>query len=51
MKHLFLANDPVMLAEELGEQPVEQEKLLAKEFTCKGCGESFDTVQKLATHS
>ena len=51
MKHLFLANDSVMLEDELGEQPVEQAGVLAKEFTCKGCGESFGTVQKLATHS
>ena len=29
----------------------EQAKMLAMENKCKGYGDSFDTVQKLATHS
>ncbi len=48
---LFLANDSVRLGQDDGEQEEEQPKMLAKEDKCKGCGNSFDTVQKLATHS
>ena len=35
----------------LDELPVEQPVELANPYTCKGCSESFETVQKLATHS
>jgi len=47
MKHLFLANDPVMLGEKLGEQ----KELLAKEWIRKRYCDSFVTVQFLVTHS
>jgi len=51
MKYLFLANDSVMLAEELGEQPVEQPGVQGTPYVCMGCGVSFPTVQLLGTHS
>ena len=47
MKYLILANNYVMLEEKLGEQ----KELLAKEYNCKGYGDSLATVQKQATHS
>jgi len=51
MKYLFLANNSVMLRADEGEQEEEQPKMLAKEYKCKGCGDSFDTVQLPVTHS
>ena len=33
------------------EQEGEQKELLAKKWTCKGCGDSLTTVQLLATYS
>ena len=51
IKYLFLANDSVMLEEKKGQQEGEQNELHAKEWICKRCCKSFDTVQQLATHS
>ena len=51
IKYLFLANDCMTLDDDLDKLPVEQPVELVNPYTCKGCSEPFETVQKLATHS
>jgi hypothetical protein len=50
-KYLFLADDSVILEDELGEQPVEQPGVQGTPFVCRGYGDSLATVQLLATQS